>query len=155
MNTLLDAPPRALLPLFGEGWTGSGSCSDCYANHRSGSRNCGCACHTRWALAPAMQPAAVQMGLSPDCGTGCHAPLCDGRNCSCSCHASYALTGTQSAAGPRASAPDDDVDWTPQLPNWDDLDADDIDFPDDEARADEPVLTPPPNPARPPKGSKS
>lgn len=25
-------------------------------------------------------------GLSPDCGSGCHAPLCSGRNCSCDCH---------------------------------------------------------------------
>lgn len=25
-------------------------------------------------------------GMSFECGTGLHAPLCDGRNCSCSCH---------------------------------------------------------------------
>lgn len=25
-------------------------------------------------------------GLSPDCGNGCHAPLCNGRNCTCDCH---------------------------------------------------------------------
>lgn len=31
---------------------------------------------------------AARRGLSPDCGNGCHAPLCDGRNCSCDCHRS-------------------------------------------------------------------
>jgi hypothetical protein len=29
-------------------------------------------------------------GLSPDCASGCHAPLCSGRNCSCSCHSKAA-----------------------------------------------------------------
>lgn len=28
----------------------------------------------------------ITSGLSFECGTGCHAPLCPGRNCSCDCH---------------------------------------------------------------------
>lgn len=29
---------------------------------------------------------AADDGQSFDCGSGCHAPLCDGRNCDCDCH---------------------------------------------------------------------
>lgn len=31
---------------------------------------------------------AERRGLSPDCASGCHEPLCDGRHCSCDCHRS-------------------------------------------------------------------
>ncbi len=89
-GTLADAIRRAV---DGEGWTGSGSCSDCHQNHGSGSGYCTCTCHTRWSsVSTALPVTAVQRGQSPDCANGCHAPLCSGHNCTCDCHGGFSAT---------------------------------------------------------------
>lgn len=40
--------------------------------------------------APVAALLAAERGLSFDCHTGLHAPVCDGRNCTCDCHRSAA-----------------------------------------------------------------